>query len=96
MRTTEIKIGNQKKQGILVAGGPGFKVYTVSGFDGWVVKSGRQTRVVEEGSREFKVVSQYVNLRYQPASEQNQIKDEFNMFLRAPESAPSPDREPTL
>jgi hypothetical protein len=97
MRTAQLKINGQSKEGILVAGGPGFKVYSVSDYDGWVVKSGRQTRLVEEGSNEFMVVSQYVNLQYQPASEQQGIKDKFDSFLteQAP-SIPSPNQEPTL
>lgn len=97
MRTAQLRINGETKEGILIAGGPGFKVYSISGFEGWVVKIGRQVRLVEDGTPEFKVVSQYVNLRYQSTTKQEQIKNEFNDFLGGQyPSRPSPDREPTL
>lgn len=81
MRTTKLKIGLEKKEAVLVAGGPGFKIYSVSGFKGWVLVLGRKVVPVDEQSTEFKTVSQYVNLKYQPLAEQDIIKKSFDMLL---------------
>lgn len=86
MRTTELKIGNQKKESVLVAGGKGFKVYTTSGYDGWVLSIGRKIHLIEEQSSDFKTVAKYINLRYQPISEQEVIKEHFNDLVESKSS----------
>jgi|GEM_PF-2245972 len=83
MRTTQLKIGDEKKDAVLVAGGPGFKIYTASGTDGWIIRIPRKTFVVVEGTAEFTTVGRYVNLRYQPIAEQQAIKLQFDSFLRS-------------
>ena len=81
MRTTELKIGNEKKESVLVAGGKGFKVYTTSGYGGWVLVIGRKVHLIEEGGPDFKTVAKYVNIRYQNISEVENIKSEFQIIL---------------
>lgn len=83
MRTSELKIGNEKKESILVAGGKGFKIYTTSGYDGWILAVGRKIHLIDENSHEFKTVARYVNLRYQPISEQTLVKELFNELIEA-------------
>lgn len=95
MRTTELKIGTEKKEAVLVAGGPGFKVYSASGFDGWVLVLGRKVVPVEEQSAEFKTVSKYVNLKYQPMAEQDSIKKSFDVLLDQFKAPRLPDVEPS-
>lgn len=97
MRTTELKINNEKKEAILVAGGSGFKVYTVSGLDGWALALGRKISFIEDKSPEAKTVANYVNLRYQPINAQDSIKEEFTQLIeslgnksKAPDVEPSP------
>lgn len=86
MRTTELKIGNEKKESVLVAGGKGFKVYTTSGYDGWVLVIGRKVHLIEENGPDFKTVAKYVNLRYQPISEQKLIAENFNDLVESKSS----------
>lgn len=83
MRTTQLKIGDEKKEAVLVAGGPGFKIYTASGMDGWIIRVPRKTFVVAASSSDFGMVGRYVNLRYQPIGEQQAIKIQFDSFLRS-------------
>lgn len=86
MRTTELKIGNEKKESVLVAGGKGFKVYTASGYDGWILVIGRKVHLIEENAPDFKTVAKYVNLRYQPISEQKLITENFNDLVESKSS----------
>lgn len=81
MRITELKIGNEKKESILVAGGKGFKIYTTSGYDGWVLAIGRKIHLIDENDHDFKTVAKYVNLRYQPISEQALVKEHFDDLI---------------
>jgi hypothetical protein len=81
MRTTELKINNEKKEAILVAGGSGFKVYTVSGLDGWALALGRKINFIEDKTPEAKTVANYVNLKYQPLNSQESIKQEFTQLI---------------
>lgn len=78
MRTAKLKIDGVEKEGILIAGGPGFKIYSVSGFDGWVLKVGRKTSLVNVGTDDFQIISDYVNIRYQSSKEHEQIKKDFS------------------
>lgn len=96
MRTTEINIGTEKKEAILVAGGPGFKIYSASGFDGWVLVLGRKVFPVTEGGQDFKVISKYVNLKYQPISEQSTITKTFESLVESLKAMRPPDAEPSL
>ncbi|MFN9068030.1 MAG: hypothetical protein ACK5V3_12435 [Bdellovibrionales bacterium] len=93
MRTTELKIGTEKKEAILVAGGPGFKIYSASGFDGWVLVLGRKVFPVTEESQDFKVISKYVNLKYQPINEQATIFKNFESLVESLKTPSQPDAE---
>ena len=86
MRTTELKIGKDKKESVLVAGGKGFKVYSTSGFNGWILVIDRKVHIIEEDGPDIKTVAKYVNLRYQPISEQNLIIENFNDLVEAKSS----------
>ena len=102
MRTTQLKIGKEKREAVLVAGGPGFKIYTANGIEGWVVVSGRQVHLIEASRPEFDAIGRYVNLRYQAQAEHEKIKLAFDNLLKAEfsetskeapiESENSPDR----
>jgi hypothetical protein len=82
MRTTLLKIGNEKKEAILVAGGAGFKIYSSSGVQGWIIVLGRRVFVIEENSSDFATVSRYINLKYQPLNQQEAIKAKFGNFIK--------------
>jgi len=90
MRVTQIKIGPEKKDAVLVAGGPGFKIYSPNGSSGWALTIGRKVFMVEEKDAEFKAISRYINLRYQPRDQQQAIKDEFDSIIKAKSSPISP------
>ena len=97
MRTKEIRIKNEKKEAVLVAGGSNFKVYTVSGLNGWALSLGRNISFIEDQSPEAKTVAKYVNLKYQPINSQEAIKQEFSELLNiigAKQKAP--DQEPSV
>lgn len=97
MRTTELKINNEKKEAILVAGGSGFKVYTVSGLDGWALALGRKISFIEDKTPEASTVSKYVNLKYQPLNAQEAIKQEFTQLIESlGQPTKAPDTEPSL
>lgn len=83
MRSTQLTINNEKKEAVLVAGGDGFKVYTVAGIDGWALARGRKINFIEDKTPEAKTVAQYVSLRYQPAETQESIKQNFNQLLES-------------
>jgi hypothetical protein len=78
MRTKTLKVNNENKKCVLLAGGPGFKIYTVEDYI--IVSQGRRHSVIRNGS-EFNTVMSYVNLKYQPASSQDDIKNAFQALL---------------
>lgn len=95
MRTTELKIGTEKKEAVLVAGGPGFKVYSISGMDGWALALGRQISFIEDKTLEAKTVANYVNLKYQPINSQESIKEKFTQLIKSiGRKSKAPDLEP--
>jgi len=81
MRSKEIKIAGEKKEAILVAGGSGFKVYTVSGLNGWALALGRKISFIEDKTPEAQTVANYVNLKYQPLNEHEAMKEEFDQLI---------------
>ncbi len=83
MRSTEIKIDGTKKQGVLVAGGPGFKVYTISDLDGWALALGRRISFIEDSNPAAQTVADYVNIRYHSIDLQEAIKVKFNQLIEA-------------
>lgn len=83
MRSKELKIAGKKEEGILVAGGAGFKVYAVSELNGWALACGRKINFIEDGAPEAKTVAQFVNLRYQPTESQEEIKQKFSQLIEA-------------
>ncbi|WP_413612912.1 hypothetical protein [Bdellovibrio sp. HCB-110] len=83
MRSKELKIAGRKEEGVLVAGGAGFKVYAVSGLNGWALACGRKINFIEDGAPEAKTVAQFVSLRYQPTESQEEIRKSFNQLIEA-------------
>ena len=81
MRSKELKIAGEKKEAVLVAGGSGFKVYTVSGLNGWALALGRKISFIEDKTPEAQTIANYVNLKYQPLNSQEAIKHEFNQLI---------------
>lgn len=81
MRSKELKIAGEKKEAVLVAGGSGFKVYAVSGLNGWALALGRNISFIEDKTPAAQVVANYVNLKYQPINTQEAIKAEFNQLI---------------
>lgn len=96
MRTKDLKIDGKIRQAVLLAGGSGFKIYSASDFNGWVVAKGRKIFPVSEQSPEFRTVSQYVNLRYQPLSEQERIKTNFNNLVASLTDPTSKETDNTI
>lgn len=81
MRSKELKIAGEKKEAVLVAGGSGFKIYAVSGLNGWALALGRKISFIEDKTPAAQIVANYVNLNYQPINAQEGIKDEFNQLI---------------
>ena len=81
MRTKELKIDGEKKEAVLVAGGAGFKVYSVSGLNGWALAFGKKISFIEEKTPEAQTVANYINLQYQSLNTQDSIKQEFNQLI---------------
>ncbi len=81
MRTSEIKIEGQKKEAVLVAGGPGFKVYTVSDLDGWAIAIGRKASFIADNTPAAQAVADYVNIRYHSLNLHESIKNKFNELV---------------
>lgn len=97
VRSKELKINNETKEAILVAGGSGFKVYAVSGLGGWAVALGRKISFIEDKTPEFQTVANYVNLKYQPANSLESIKQEFSALIEAiNKKEKAPNSEPSL
>ena len=88
MKTKDLKINGETTTGVLVAGGPGFKIYSTPKVEGWIVAAGRQIIVVEKGAAEFKTLNRYLTLPYQPKAEHIKIKGEFQDFLNSKTKAP--------
>lgn len=81
MRSKELEIAGEKKEAVLVAGGSGFKIYAVSGLNGWALALGRKISFIEDKTPAAQIVANYVNLKYQPINAQEGIKDEFNQLI---------------
>lgn len=81
MRSKELKIAGEKKEAVLVAGGSGFKIYAVSGLNGWALALGRKISFIEDKTPAAQIVANYVNLKYQPINAQEGIRDEFNQLI---------------
>lgn len=95
MRTKELKINNETKEAILIAGGSGFKIYSVSGLEGWAIAHGRKISFIEDKAPEFQTIANYVNLKYQPANSQDAIKRQFTELIDLIGNKPkTPDAEP--
>jgi hypothetical protein len=82
MRTRVLKINGEKRTGVLLAGGPGFKIYHVDEVSGWVLSLGSAIHIVEKGTQEYITVCQYLNLNYSPIDEQERIKATFDWLVK--------------
>ncbi|RYZ93330.1 MAG: hypothetical protein EOP06_01325 [Proteobacteria bacterium] len=92
MRFTEIKIDSVPMQALLVAGGPGFKIYTVQGATYWLLVVGRKKHIVEPGTANFRLVSKYINLKYQPIATHDEIKKDFLALIANQSEMQQPDQ----
>jgi len=81
MRTKQLKINKTNVEAVLVAGGNNFKIYTAQGIAGWVLVVGRKAIVVDETQPEYKTISQYTTLKYQPASQRDAIASAFKALI---------------
>jgi len=81
MRTSEIKIEGVKKEAVLVAGGAGFKVYSVAELDGWALAIGGKVSFIKDHTLEAQTVADYVNIRYHSIDSQEQIKKKFESLI---------------
>jgi hypothetical protein len=75
MRTKDLKIGDETRSGVLMAGGPGFKIYSVG--TSLVLELGNKIHEIKEPEVDYNTILQYVNLRYQPADRQEAVKQAF-------------------
>lgn len=64
----------------MVAGGPGFKIYSTG--DDWLIVKGRIKLTLPPNHDQYKLVGQYVNLRYQPRDRQADIKAQFDALVQ--------------
>jgi len=74
MRAKTLNIDGNKRECVLVCGGPSFKVYSSPGINGWIIVIKGKRPAVTNDER----VSRYVTLRYQPLNQQEDIKRRFN------------------
>jgi hypothetical protein len=81
MRTTDIKIDGMKKAAVLVAGGPGFKIYTLVDYDGWVLALGRKISKIDDSSPFAQSVADYVNIKYHSLNTHEVITSKFNELI---------------
>lgn len=79
-RTKEFKIDGASVEAVLMAGGSGFKIYSVP--DGVLLVVGREKKVFKEKDPLFSSIINYVNLRYHPANRQEEIKKNFDDLIR--------------
>ena len=77
MRTKELKIGDVKREAVLVAGGQGFKIYHAAGVSGWILALGREMVIIDETEPECQIISNYVNMKYHPVDQQPAIMQTF-------------------
>jgi hypothetical protein len=79
MRTKTLKINGKDVEAVLMAGGPGFKIYGTG--DGLAVDKGGRVTAVPESHPSYKAVIRYVNLGYATADKKEEIKKEFQNVL---------------
>ncbi len=79
MRTKGLGVDGKNVEAVLMAGGPGFKIYS-AGAD-LIVVGGKKTLVFKESDSAFMDIMQYVNLKYQPLNQHDAIKQKFNSVL---------------
>jgi hypothetical protein len=97
MRTTQLKISGEKREALLISGGPGFKIYAASGINGLILVVAKQIYIFKEGDADYRKVSRYVNLKYQPGDQQVTIMKEFELVIKSftESHRKPPEREPT-
>ena len=86
MRSKTLKIDGKPHEAVLVAGGPGFKLYESEGA--WMLVTGKTVRVIRESDPDFAIVSMYAMLRYQDPSRQAAIKREFEELMKRKKKNP--------
>jgi hypothetical protein len=76
IRTKQMIVDGKEVEANLIAGGPSFKIYDVPGKSGYLIVKGSKKVMLDD-----KRVSKYVNLRYQPIQDQENIKKEFDQLV---------------
>lgn len=79
MRTKQMKIGGEEITAILMCGGKGFKIYSYD--DKLLISKNRKLLQLENTESFYKIVINYVNLKYYNSNEQEDIKKEFMNFI---------------
>jgi GNAT superfamily N-acetyltransferase len=79
-RMKMLKVNGKEQEGVLMAGGPSFKIYSTA--DGLVLSIGRKNYFFHEGNSEYKTIINYVNFKYYDSDKQKAIKDEFDKLVQ--------------
>lgn len=82
MRTTILKIEGKSLDAVLVAGGQGFKLYSLASLNAWGLKVGRKVLLIDEEHPKHQLVSKYSMLKYQPAPERSAIQADLIQYIR--------------
>lgn len=75
MRTKNIKVDGKEVEAVLMAGGPGYKIYSAG--DAVVVQANKKTMVFRDGDPKQKTVLMFVNLKYQSLDQRDAITSDF-------------------
>lgn len=83
MKTKNLKINGENHEGILKAGGPGYRIYALLDTDTTtaVLALGRKHYVFPKGHEDFKAVAEYAELPYFSEDEKPAIENNFKELL---------------
>lgn len=81
MKTKKLKINGQEKEGLLMAWGPGYKVYSLE--DGMALVVGRKTYFIPDTDQNAQVLAKYANLPYFTMNERPAIEEDFKKLLQS-------------
>ena len=81
MRTKELKVENKKTEAVLMAGGDGFKIYSVAKPEGWAIVTGRKVNFFEDNSKYSETIVNYVNIQYHSIEMKDEITAKLNELV---------------
>lgn len=79
-RTKQVKIDDKVMDAVLMAGGPGFKIYSLA--KDLLLVVGNKQFVIKESDVAYKPIMRYVNLKYQPVIQKDAVKKEFDQIVK--------------